>query len=220
MDENAVMDDIFAQLSGLGVQVIDVREAFNASVADGNQLYYRTDHHWTTDGGAFLAYGAFCKTVGRETITPPASLKRSADGFYGTNYSKALNINAVPDTLVYYDLPNPVSVERRGEDGVIYMEEETLMAYGQLETRDKYAAFLHGNNGYTYISGDGSGEVLLIKDSYGNSFAPYLINNYKDIKIADMRGRRNIDDIAGSGDILLLYSFASFIEDTNLMWVG
>lgn len=42
----------------------------------------------------------------------------------------------------------------------------------KFNTRDKYAAFLDGNNGYSVIEGDGEGSILVVKDSYANSFNP------------------------------------------------
>ena len=47
--------------------------------------------------------------------------------------------------------------------------------------------FLHGNNGLSRIKGDGTGRILVIKDSYANCFAPYLTANYADIDVVDFR---------------------------------
>ncbi len=47
--------------------------------------------------------------------------------------------------------------------------------------------FLHGNNGLSRVQGDGSGRILVIKDSYANCFVPYLTANYADIDVVDFR---------------------------------
>ena len=52
---------------------------------------------------------------------------------------------------------------------------------------DKYAMFLHGNNGLSRVQGDGTGKILVIKDSYANCFVPYLTANYADIDVVDFR---------------------------------
>ena len=95
--------------------------------------------------------------------------------------------------------------------------QRALMAYDQLDTFDKYGAFLHGNNGYSVIEGNGAGSILVVKDSYGNSFVPYLVENYAKIGVIDLRAWVDpIDDtIAGDGydEILVLYSFDSFSQD-------
>jgi len=218
MDENAAMDMMFKQFSDQGVHVIDLRDDFLKHSASGEQLYYRTDHHWTTDGGALLAYEEFCGSTGRAPIMPDAGSKHTVDGFLGTNYAKTLSIGITADKLIYYDFHNPISIEKRGSDGSVSFENGSIMDYDKLSAYDKYAAFLRGNNGYSYIEGNGSGSVLLIKDSYGNCFAPFLIQNYKNIGIIDLRARQTINDIVkADSDILVLYSFQSFIEDVNLM---
>ena len=54
---------------------------------------------------------------------------------------------------------------------------ENLINADKFATRDKYAAFLDGNNGYSTIEGNGTGSILVVKDSYANSFIPYLTAN-------------------------------------------
>ena len=57
----------------------------------------------------------------------------------------------------------------------------------KLSVYDKYAMFLHGNNGLSRVQGNGSGRILVIKDSYANCFVPYLTANYADIDVVDFR---------------------------------
>ena len=57
----------------------------------------------------------------------------------------------------------------------------------KLTVYDKYAMFLHGNNGLSRVQGDGTGKILVIKDSYANCFVPYLTANYADIDVVDFR---------------------------------
>ena len=72
------------------------------------------------------------------------------DGFYGTNYSRARKPGIVPDTITYYDLPNILSVEDNA-GGVATWEIGPLYEYSDFETRDKYKAFLRGNNAYSVL---------------------------------------------------------------------
>ena len=220
IDENRIMDEMSVQLSSAGVHVIDLRDDFRTSLAAGAQIYYRTDHHWTTDGGAYIAYEAFCRAVGRSAQMPDEGQKKTAEAFLGTNYSKSLVANALPDTLVYYDFPNQMYIEKGEESGEPVWQANPVVDYARLSDYDKYAAFLCGNNGYSLIDGNGGGSLVLIKDSYGNCFAPFLINNYRDVGIVDLRDRRHVSDIIDpESDILVLYSFSSFIQEQNLMWL-
>ena len=217
MDENTALDYVYKTLDEAGVITIDVREALREREAAGLQSYYRTDHHWTTDGGALLAYEAFCRAAGREPVTPSDAIMKQEDGFLGSNYAKALITGAKPDRLVFFDFPNTISIEQQSSDGSMYMQDVSLMAYDKLLTNDKYGAFLHGINGYTHIDGDGIGSIVIIKDSFGNCFAPFLIPNYGEIEAVDLRSRQSIGDLLDpDSDVLILYSFTMFSQDVDL----
>ena len=64
---------------------------------------------------------------------------------------------------------------------------EPIVNTEKLATRDKYAAFLDGNNGYSVIEGDGEDSILVVKDSYANCFVPFLTANYAKIGVVDLR---------------------------------
>lgn len=74
-------------------------------------------------------------------------------------------------------------------------EQDGYYDFSKFEVRDKYAAFLRGNNGYTVIKsgvrtveeGQEPSRILIIKDSYANSFAPFLLCNYDEVHIVDLR---------------------------------
>ena len=89
---------------------------------------------------------------------------------------------------------------------------------------DKYAMFLHGNNGLSRVEGDGEGKILVIKDSYANSFVPYLTANYAAIDVVDFRNYNyGLDQLIAANDydqILVLYSYASFTTDPYLYRAG
>ena len=87
------------------------------------------------------------------------------------------------------------------------------------ETADKYAMFLYGNQGYVTIEGSGEGRVLVVKDSYANSFVPYLTENYAEICVIDPRSYRNSIDALMQREqfdqVLLLFSFQTY-STTNI----
>ena len=92
----------------------------------------------------------------------------------------------------------------------------------KLAVRDKYAMFLYGNNGFCRIAGSGEGKLMIIKDSYANSLIPFLLNNYAQIDVVDLRYLRDatVDELIereGYDDLLVLYNFQSFSSDTNLV---
>lgn len=216
IDENAILDSMFANYTAAGASVIDLRPAFLQAHSSGQQVYYRTDHHWTTTGGAWLAYREFCLQNNREPVIPPPASLVEVSGFYGTNYTKTARFATQPDTLAYYDFDVPLTIFKYQNDGSIAEEPGPLMDTEKLQQYDKYAAFLRGNNGYSEMQGSGEGSILVIKDSYGNSFVPYLLQTYAKVGIIDLRYWLSVDSTIESGGydkILVLYSFTAFSND-------
>ena len=86
LDEDACLDQLSAAVQAAGGRFVDVREVLSAHKSE--YLYYRTDHHWTTLG-AYYAYSRLCEELGLTPFDPAAHTARTAEGFYGTHYSKA-----------------------------------------------------------------------------------------------------------------------------------
>ena len=217
LDENARLDNIFQTVGA--ENSLDLRQPFSQA-KDTVQLYYNTDHHWTSYG-AYLAYMQFCQMRGLTPMEVSESDYTLVPDFYGTTYSKALYWKSKPDTLAYLDLPNSMTVWDVSPTFEL-TENFTATMYdkSKLEEGDKYAMFLYGNNGYSTIEGDGEGSILVVKDSYANSFIPYLTANYARIGVIDPRGfGLSVADFAqqeGYEEVLLLFNFQSFKESTFL----
>lgn len=217
-DEDAALDTVLQRCSGKAA-VYDLRETLRAHKEE--YIFYRTDHHWTSEG-AYLAYEQFAQAHpgGLPLFDRAAAAERQVFDFYGTNYSKARNYNVVPDVITYYDLPNVLTIYTAGADGTERAEPGPLYNYPDFETRDKYKAFLRGNNGYSVLEGDGAGSILVIKDSYANAFLPYLTADYATIGIVDYRYlNERVDSLierGGYDEILVLYSFQGFMNDLTL----
>ena len=224
LDEDRYLDALSEAVQTAGSRFVDVRQ----TLADhkGEYIYYRTDHHWTSTG-AYYAYQQLCAALGLTPFDPSAHTARTAEGFYGTHYSKARTPDAEPDTITYYDLPNALTIYTVTAPGQPAEGETTgLYDTDKLSVYDKYAMFLHGNNGLSRIKGDGTGRgrILVIKDSYANCFVPYLTANYADIDVVDFRNYNyGLDQLIadnGYDQILVLYSFDSFKSDPYLYRAG
>lgn len=221
IDEKGILEGVAAQGEACG-RFIDVLPALTEH--KGEYLYYRTDHHWTSTG-AYYAYKLLCDTLGLTPFDPSAHTVLAADGFYGTHYSKARTPDAEPDTITYYDLPNELTIYSVSGPGQPADGETTgLYDTAKLDVYDKYAMFLHGNNGLSRIKGDGTGRILVIKDSYANCFVPYLTANYADIDVVDFRNYNyGLDKLIADNaydQLLVLYSFDSFKSDPYLYRAG
>ena len=222
LGEEDYIAQIQAAVEAGGGTFIPLEEALSAHKDE--YIYYRTDHHWTTLG-AYYAYSRLCGELGLTPFDLDAHTAVEVPDFYGTFYSRARTWNAQPDTLTYYDLDNPLTIYTVTGPGMPAEGEVTgLYDLEKLEVYDKYAAFLHGNNGLSRVEGDGEGSILVIKDSYANSLVPFLTANYAAVDVVDLRnynyGLDALIEANGYDAILLLYSFDSFKADPYLYRAG
>ena len=222
LDEDTYLDRLSAAVQAAGGRFVDVRQVLAAHKSE--YIYYRTDHHWTTLG-AYYAYGQLCAELGLTPFDTAAHTALTANSFYGTHYSKPRTWNAEPDTITWYDLQNSLTIWNVTGPGQPTEGTTTgLYDLDKLRVYDKYAMFLHGNNGLSRVEGDGEGKILVIKDSYANSFVPYLTANYAAIDVVDFRNYNyGLDQLIAANDydqILVLYSYASFTTDPYLYRAG
>lgn len=189
-DQKDAEQKIIGYMNG-NVKSVALYDALLAHRAE--YIYFRTDHHWTATG-AYYAYEQFCKTKGI-TPTPIASYKVDEyDGFLGTFYRDS-NQNAAmgenPDKVVAY---HPLSTEATLDYGdsenanltrgkIIYDESDAPASL-------KYGAFITGDNAYSIINNpdvtDGS-SCIVVKESFGNAFVPFLTDHYQTIYVLDYR---------------------------------
>ena len=217
VNQKDIISEIYNKLSN-SVQTIDLYPVLNA--AKEENIYYRTDHHWTTQG-AYLGYQTFCEANGLTAAPLDSLTAHEVPGFLGTFFSKCKKAGTPSETLTWYDFPL-ASVTVDGE------QKDTYLDLSALETRDKYGAFLWGNGGKTVlVSEEGAAKpesersrILIIKDSFANCFAPFLTQNYDEVWIVDLRsmpkGLNEMLTQTSFDQILFLYNFTNFASDTNL----
>lgn len=212
-DANPVYDAAKAQLSGT---VIDLRAAFAAS-QDHTQLYYKTDHHWTTQA-AYLAYEAYCKA---NHLTPePYIMAPVTQNFYGTNHTKILDGAAKPDTIL--------AVQRLPKMEVVYDDgtvSDSPYRPDLLEHKDQYTYFFGGNWGKITLNTQAKGgHLLVLKDSFANCFVPFLTANYAKITVVDLRHFEGdllkLMEEEQVTDLLFLYEMSNLLTDTGIYSLG
>ena len=219
-DQNKQMDGFFKKIQSIGINPVDVRATFKKN-KDKIELYYHTDHHWTTDG-AYLAYQDFAK---KNKLT--SNIKYDAlavkNDFRGTLASKSGFTNGLNDMIKIY-LPKE---GQNYKNSVIFYsdtKEKTTEFYklNNLKKKDTYTVFGGSNHPIYSIKTPVSSQrkLLLIKDSYANSFIPFLSQDYGEIIVIDPR--YFFDDISeiikanGITDILFLYNANTFFNDNSL----
>lgn len=176
----------------------------------GEYIFYRTDHHWTTSG-ALIAYGSIMNGQGAYV----GELELVSDAFLGTTYSKTLDSSAVPDEVYIAPISDSVSVYADGKDIDVY-------DMSALEKKDKYTVFFGGNKAQMIISGgvQNGKTLLVIKDSFANSLAPFLTADYENIIMLDLRyyngSVRGLVESANVTDILFVSEMSNLANDENL----
>lgn len=197
--------------------VIDLRDSFRTAAAD-TQLYYRTDHHWTTQG-AYEAYEAYCEAMGLTAKSmEDFGLEPVSESFYGTIYSKTLDPAAGAETIcAAKNLPAVTVTFDDGETS------DSIYAEEFLSQKDQYAYFFGGNWGKVDIQtqADNGKTLLVIKDSFANSFVPYLLEDYERIIMLDLRYYGGSVDAVMTEEavteVLFLYEMTNLLTDTGII---
>jgi hypothetical protein len=182
------------ELLPAGAEVYDPAEALDAarailpeaSVPDlsallradpKEQVYYRTDHHWTS-AGMKRAYDSLPDSFGAYR----GKAERFCTDFYGSTWSKTLDPTADPDEIWLFPVAETVAAQADGEAVPVY----DLDAAAR---KDKYTVFLGGNHGLVSLTGGcQNGKTLLVlKDSFANCLAPLLTSDYETVLLVDLR---------------------------------
>ena len=216
-DQQALIDRIYAACGGL---CADISGALTDHAAE--DIFYRTDHHWTTLG-AYYGYAETARALGL-TPTPLAAFtpETVSRDFYGTVYSSSGVRWVAPDSIDRYVPDTGVTVTRyesgEGEQGAVYHPDK-------LETKDQYAYFLGGNTPRLRIdTGSSGGRLLVLRDSYADCELPFFFAHYSEIHVLDLRYyRQSIRDYMtdnGIDTVLVSYSLSNFVSDTSVFLMG
>lgn len=173
------------------------------------KLYFNTDHHWT-QRAAYYAYDAYLKQAGG-SIDPLDSFDRSDSygfvGYWGSYLS------ALPSQrpLLSRVMNNPDMLERFMpkvySEGVIYSDGYMQNFYRTVQAVDPsitaYRTFAGGDNTLTvFVTSAGTGrKICIIKDSYGDAFTTWAINNYSEVYVIDPRYNNGQYGYKNSGEL-------------------
>ena len=207
---------------GDSVNWIDTVSILNKHKSE--KLYYKTDHHWTTQG-AFYVFQDAAQTFGIEGDV--------SDDFVSYTVTDSFNGVLAASSGVGLDERELIDiyVPTEGDDDVIvdYVDEgrKTTSLYdsSKLDTRDKYGVFLGGNTSVIDIKTVSTSQkrLLIVKDSFADCFIPFLAPYYREIVVVDHRYYSGtMDEIMDTyriTDALILYSGNTFFTDNNISGV-
>ena len=207
---------------GDSVEWIDVSTELNKHKTE--KIYYKTDHHWTTLG-AFYAFQAAAPSLGIEGDLSGKYVSHAvSNSFNGMLASKSgVNLGEKEQIDIY------VPTEEDTDLIVDYVDEgkrsTSLYDSSKLKEKDQYTVFLGGNSSLLDIRtvSTSTKRLLLVKDSFANSFIPFLTPYYREIVVVDPRYYSGtINDLMDSyriSEVLFLYSGNTFFKDNNISGV-
>lgn len=186
-DQQKAVSNIIA-LMGKHVKEVPIYDALMQHREE--YIYFRTDHHWTALG-AYYAYEQFCTAKGIEPEDINTYQTVDFDNFVGSFYNDTndARLSGDPDTIHAY-FPNcEAAIHVTAKDGTEY---DWMVIYDVSDYNKgiKYSTFIAGDNPYTVISNknltDGS-SCIVVKESFGNAFVPFLVDHYQTIYVIDYR---------------------------------
>ncbi len=179
-------------------------------------IYFRTDHHWTALG----AYYAYCELMNAKGVAPTTLdryITHEFTGFLGSFYSssnKLPQLASNPDTVFAYQPRETNYINIQNAQGGWYGH-NIISDMSASATANKYITFIRGDNPYSVISNpnitDGS-SCIVIKESFGNAFVPFLVAHYQTVYIVDYRyfsvvDQRGLTELcadAGTPDVIFI----------------
>mgnify|MGYP000501894456 CR=1 FL=1 len=218
-DEKAIIDNLYDTVQTYTIDLYSALEAHK-----DEEIYYRTDHHWTSLG-AFYGANALLESLGREPLKEQDFTPETAStDFNGTLYSQSGIHWLTPDTMEYWVEEDGLTVTswRTGspEPGMLYDR-------SYLDQKDKYSSFLGGNQPLCVIRNENArdgGRLLLIRDSYSDALAPFLAQSFDEVHLLDLRYYRlspaQYAAENGIDQICVVYSVPNFITDRNLVFLA
>ncbi len=202
-DQKKAIDYMYSVISSDAVKV----KTFDAIYAHRKEyIYFATDHHWTALG-AYYAYCEYAKAAGMKPAALTDFEEKNFGEFLGAFYTDT-NKNPVleknPDTVYAY--------APKGDVKLTFMDKKGNKTNWSVVTdvsswnkSSKYSAFIGGDNPYTHIVNnnitDGS-SCVVIKESFGNAFVPFLTANYAEVHVIDYRyWNGDLDDFVVSNSV-------------------
>ena len=197
-DAEAAIDGMFEKMDGIvPVEIYDILREHN-----DEYLYFRTDHHWTALG-AYYSYVKFCEAAGLTPYSLSNWQEYQFEGFLGTLYNKAgspAQLGDTPDTVhawvpngtnkitVTEKITGAVKTYKTG-GGVVRLDDFYQGAGTQ------YNRFIMGDNALSEIHNEtitNGSSIVVVKESFGNAFVPFLVDHYEYVYVIDYRYFTNI----------------------------
>ena len=190
-----LLDDV-----GTMVQADNIKAIYNGYSADvkpincynklcdhiNEYIYFNTDHHWS-GLGAYYAYVAFCEQTGQTPLKLTDCTENIITDFEGSLYDGSLQKSL--DSVYWWQFPYDTHAMRQDNPGealyrtTVFYEQEDSGPYS-------YGVYIWGDAPLFVCYNDeinNGKKIVVVKESYGNAFAPFLTANYEEVHVIDFR---------------------------------
>lgn len=179
--ESDNIDNINSYL--VGITPVDAYTALSRHVNE--DIFFRTDHHWT-QLGAYYAAEEFAKVAGVPFAPLSDYDKFEREGYIGSLYGYSdenANMRKHPDTFTFYKPKNNYTVS-------VYSPKYEYKYEMPLQFGDNSNYMIYGaDNQINYVKTDCTNgrKLVIVGDSYDNALFLNLTNSFEEIWVCDMR---------------------------------
>jgi hypothetical protein len=219
--EKNSIDHIYSELSD---DVISVDAYSELEAHSDEYIYFRTDHHWTPLG-AYYAYTAFAKKLGMDYPSLDDYEEKVKYNFVGSlyGYTNDVTLKNNPDEFHYFMPQNSYETSYYAYDSLKFQGKSELF-HEYVEGGNCYGMFLGADAIHTKIKTDvhNGRKIVVFKESYGNAFVPFLVNNFEEIYVIDIRyfGKNAVSYIKQIGATDVLFIDNVFAANTSKLISG
>lgn len=170
-------------------RVIKVDTVRNLIPHNDEYLYFRTDHHWSPLA-AYYTYEKLMETLGMEAAALEDFEVMEQGEFKGSYYYKCVNPSKLtPDNVTAYVPQGEIKTMLYDGKGSGF-EWNLISDMSRSDAGTKYMCFLAGDHALSVVTNESIPDgpnCLIIKDSYGNCFVPFMTQNYHNVYAIDYR---------------------------------
>ena len=208
------------------VKAVRVYDTLKNHVDAGENIYLRTDHHWT-HLGAYYAMKKFAEDAGVPFVDISEYSEHTREGYVGSFYSYfgMKELKSKPEPFTYYISPRNVSVNYYDAHNFAKDKDasDKYDAYWlDVNTANSYSIAMGFDNFLTISNTDaGTGRrLLIIKDSFGNPTPSFLFGSFDRIVMIDPRYyTMDVYDLIQSQGITDVLGLANIFDHTSSEFV-
>lgn len=215
--EKDAIDYIYSCLSP---DVITVDAYSKLAEHTDEYIYLRTDHHWAPLG-AYYAYTAFAETLGMDYHPIEDYTEKVKEGFVGSlyGYTNDITLANAPEQFHYFLPPDVTYSVQTYYYDTLASKGSGALFHEYVEGANCYGMFLGADAIHTKVttSTNNGRKIVVFKESYGNAFVPFLVNNFEEIYVIDIRyfGTNAVDYIKKIGATDVLFINNCFAANTS-----